>query len=313
MSQHFEQFGERVNLMYLNTTQISSIESLTKDLNNRFSPKVILVNHEKQLSTDNSLANLAIKYNMLYISAYQIIKQHITQKTEWGEKLLKSKRERDVVDQIKVADDFKEAEFSPVHYDLHNVMLLLKETVSQKKTNQKFVLLEGLCNSQKLSDQDDQLELRFMDELFCIEAVLGEVKAVIELKFELEEEIIREDQIEYEQFPEEPVPEEKPKAAEGEEEEEPPAEEGEEGEKKAPVFRKEDYQWTVSNRKPKKLLALFTGCKGINTLHEVKTSDVFGANRHDQISTSLDEFCRRLQDSDNADKYLFQQVIFNNE
>lgn len=60
-------------------------------------------------------------------------------------------------------------------------MQLLKETVSAKRTNQKFVLLEGICNSQKLSELDDQLELRFMDELFCIETVLGEVKAVVGL------------------------------------------------------------------------------------------------------------------------------------
>jgi len=60
-------------------------------------------------------------------------------------------------------------------------MQLLKETVASKRTNQKFVLLEGLCNSQKLSQVDDQLELRFMDELFSIETILGEVKAVVGL------------------------------------------------------------------------------------------------------------------------------------
>tara|TARA_B110000285_G_C14898435_1_gene502009 strand:+ start:141 stop:332 length:192 start_codon:yes stop_codon:yes gene_type:complete len=62
-------------------------------------------------------------------------------------------------------------------------MQLLKETVAAKRTNQKFVLLEGLCNSQKLSQVDDQLELRFMDELFSIETILGEVKAVVGLQY----------------------------------------------------------------------------------------------------------------------------------
>jgi len=33
-------------------------------------PRVILVNHEKRLSVDTTCANLAIKYNMLYLSAY---------------------------------------------------------------------------------------------------------------------------------------------------------------------------------------------------------------------------------------------------
>lgn len=41
----FETFGGRVNILHLNTSQCSSIESTTKDLNNKFAPKVILVNH----------------------------------------------------------------------------------------------------------------------------------------------------------------------------------------------------------------------------------------------------------------------------
>lgn len=77
LNTHFEQFAGRVNCMNMNTSQCSSIESTTKDLNNKFAPKVILVNHEKQLPVDNTCSNLAIKYNMIYISAYQVIKQNI--------------------------------------------------------------------------------------------------------------------------------------------------------------------------------------------------------------------------------------------
>jgi len=66
----------------------------------------------------------------------------------------------------QVRDEFNESEYSPVHFDVSLVCQLLKKTISEKRTNQKFVLLEGLCNSQKLSNVDDQLELRFMDELF---------------------------------------------------------------------------------------------------------------------------------------------------
>ena len=73
----FEQYGGRVNIMHLNTSLVSSIESTTKDLNNKFAPKVILVNHQKALGVDNTCSNLAIKYNMIYISAYQVIKQNI--------------------------------------------------------------------------------------------------------------------------------------------------------------------------------------------------------------------------------------------
>lgn len=79
-------------------------------------------------------------------------------------------------------------------------MQLLKETVAAKRTNQKFVLLEGLCNSQKLSQVDDQLELRFMDELFSIETILGEVKAVVGLQYAQEPELEDESTTKYEEF-----------------------------------------------------------------------------------------------------------------
>lgn len=82
---------------------------------------------------------------------------------------------------IQGRDEFNEAEYSAVHFDLNLVMQLLKETLGQKRTNQKFVILEGLCNSMKLENSDDQLELRYMDELFAIEAIIGEVAAVIGL------------------------------------------------------------------------------------------------------------------------------------
>ena len=102
-------------------------------------------------------------------------------------------------------------------------MQLLKETIATKRTSQRFVLLEGLCNSQKLSVLDDQLELRYMDELFQIEATVGEVAAVIGLQFSSEPEFLSDDQIEYEKFPE-PVVEEVKEKAEGVEDEggEPP-------------------------------------------------------------------------------------------
>lgn len=72
----------RINTYHLDTAQ--SIESITKELSNSFLPKVLLVNHEKRLGIDTTCANLAIKYNMIYISAYQIIKGHIEGNTDWG-------------------------------------------------------------------------------------------------------------------------------------------------------------------------------------------------------------------------------------
>lgn len=48
----------------------SSLETTLKELNSKFLPKVILVNHEKELDVDTTCSNLAIKYNMVYLSAY---------------------------------------------------------------------------------------------------------------------------------------------------------------------------------------------------------------------------------------------------
>jgi hypothetical protein len=100
-------------------------------------------------------------------------------------------------------------------------------------------LLEGLCNSQKLSEVDDQLELRFMDELFSIETILGEVKAVVGLQYVQEPELEDESTTKYEEFEkvEEVVAAKAPaEGEEGEEAEEAAPEEEEGGEKKAPAF-----------------------------------------------------------------------------
>ena len=298
----------KVEICCTDTSKIASVESFTKDLNNKFSSKVVLVNHEQTIGVDNTCSNLAIKYNMIYISAYQCIKHHIENKTDWGLKLCANRKEKGVV--LEKVDDFMEQLYSPVHFDMSIIMQLMKETISSKTTNQKFVIIEGLCNSLKLSDVENQLELRLMDEFFNIEATLGEVKAIIGLQYNEEQEYVREDEIEYEQFPEAPVEEVKEKKEGEEDEEEAPVEEEDDGEKKAPAFKKEEYQWTISNRKPKNLPQLYQGCKGINTLHECKTSDMFGVTKEEQISKSMDDFFNRLHEPDNSDKYLYQQIIF---
>jgi len=61
--------------MSLDTSR--SLESTLRDLRRSFAPGVIIVNHEKRFNIDIVVANLAIKYNLLYISVYQLIKQHI--------------------------------------------------------------------------------------------------------------------------------------------------------------------------------------------------------------------------------------------
>lgn len=152
-------------------------------------------------------------------------------------------------------DEFNEAEFSAVHFDQQTVMDLLKDTIASKRTNQGYVLLEGMCNNPKLMNEQDQMELRLMDEFIDIEKNLGCIKAIIGLQFAYEAEAVDEANLEWEKFPEgAPVAEAKPAEGEGEE--------GEDGAKKAPTYRPEDYQWTITNGKSKNLPQIFLGAKG---------------------------------------------------
>lgn len=123
----------RVTCLTLNTD--SSLESTIGELVNSFAPRVLLVNHEKRLGIDTTCANLAIKYNMIYISAYQIIKQHIEGKTEWGKRLLASKRTKEISLTTQVRDEFNELEYSPVHFNQNDVIQLIRDTIMQKRTN----------------------------------------------------------------------------------------------------------------------------------------------------------------------------------
>jgi hypothetical protein len=136
----------------------AATEAVCKEISSKFCPKLILVNHEKKLPVDTICANLALKYNMLYISAYQLIKYHIVSDTAWGQKLSVEKAERALTAELKsVEDEFDEAKYSPVHFKMPTVCAVIKECVQQKRTNQTYVLLEGMCNMKKLANEDDQL------------------------------------------------------------------------------------------------------------------------------------------------------------
>ena len=117
---------------------------------------------------------------MLYMSVYQLIKKEIEANTDIGQALNASKKLKAVsLDANK--DEFEEAKYSPVHFSMPLVMDLVTQTIAANRTNQKFILLEGLCNSSKLESDDQRLELRYMDEFFAIEKGIGEVFAVISL------------------------------------------------------------------------------------------------------------------------------------
>ena len=88
----------------LHTINSNTIEGAIQSLKDIFSAKVIFVNHEKRLDVDTVLSNLAIKYNMLYLSVYQLIKQHIRENSEIGKFLLKNKKAKVLNDSARLLD-----------------------------------------------------------------------------------------------------------------------------------------------------------------------------------------------------------------
>jgi hypothetical protein len=89
MSAALAQFGDRVKEISLDTGV--SKETLTNELRSQFCVKVIIVNHDKKLNVDVVCSNLSIKYNMLYLSVYQLIKNEIECNTEMGRRLTLTK------------------------------------------------------------------------------------------------------------------------------------------------------------------------------------------------------------------------------
>ena len=60
--------------------------------------RVLLVHHENSLLVDVPLANLAIKYNMLYVSASLVIKAHIEGRSDLGKSLQATKKPKPTVE-----------------------------------------------------------------------------------------------------------------------------------------------------------------------------------------------------------------------
>ena len=154
-----------------------------------------------------------------------------------------------------------------------------------------------------------------MDEFFAIEQHLGEVAAVISLQFAME--ATEDKDVAYEKKEEKDEEEAKPQPkADGDDA---PADGGEEGgEAKAPKWNAGDYEWTVTNRKPKNLPQVYLRSKGPKkTKHEVKMADSFSTSSYEAISKSLDEFCLAVKKEDDAKCkaeawfYLYQQIVFN--
>lgn len=204
-------------------------------------------------------------------------------------------------------DEFEEAEYSAAHFDMKVVLEMLSATLMEKRTNQSFVLLEGLCNQKKLEDEKDRFIVRNMDELFAIEKGLGHIAGCINLTYKLDPTEFVCDK--YEEF-EEPVVEEKKVEQQFDEEGnpiEPPAQEeapAEEEAEKAPKFNPADFKWTITNKVSKNMPQVFKDFKGANCLIEEKSSASFADVAAEAVTMALDAFCGRVL-ADHNGKYIY--------
>ena len=78
----FEEFQHSIASYYEGFQAVTfktddSKETTISNVRNLFSAQVVLVNHERRLQVDTACSNIAIKFNMLYLSVHQLIKEHI--------------------------------------------------------------------------------------------------------------------------------------------------------------------------------------------------------------------------------------------
>jgi len=81
--------------------------------------------------------------------------------------------------------------------------------------------------------------------------------------------------------------------------------------KKAPFNPKEFTNgWTITDRKSKNLLTLFTNMRGINNQTEVKEAELYACKTNaETVTASLDDFCTRITE-ENTSRNLYMQVLF---
>lgn len=236
---------------------------------------------------------------MIYLSATKIIKNHIEKNTEWGSKLLASKIEKPIEDQ-------ENAQYLAVHYDLPTVLNLLKDTITLTRTNQKYVIIEGLCSS-ALTVEDHQMELRVMDEFFKVESNIGEVVGVCCIS-KSEQPLVL-DNVEMVEFVESVKEASKQQTIDPDAEaEDAPADPVPEAANDKPSFKPQDFEWTMSDRRPKNLAMLYHGCKDSKeTNFVVKKQQEFDDIQNKAIAMGIDEFCGNAVDGEGKNQYL--QVV----
>lgn len=92
LNKAFEPFSNMQIFDVLETDR--SEEATMGALKNLYRAKIVIVNHAPSLPVDTPCANLAIRYNMLYLSVHQLIREHIRSNSKMGQRLLESRQQR---------------------------------------------------------------------------------------------------------------------------------------------------------------------------------------------------------------------------
>jgi len=168
----------------INTDQ--NEEFLTSKLKSIYQPNIILLKHEKSLEIDSIFTNLSIKYNFLYISLDEIIKNEIIRKTALGKELNRTKVCKEITEDFASNENI---EFCAIHYDQKLILKILKDILSKSSGKYQIAIINGYLNSHKLKGYEEKQDFRAMDELFAIEKEIGQIKGVINLTKSICEDI----------------------------------------------------------------------------------------------------------------------------
>jgi hypothetical protein len=139
LKDHFNQYCQinKIHARFITLNTDVEQEKVTAQLKAEFAAKVILVNHSRKFDVDAKCSNLSIKYSMLYLSVYQLIKSHIQNDTSIGKALTKARKPKTMrAMEFWEQDPHHEREFSAVHFDLEVVIRMIQATIAEKRTDQ---------------------------------------------------------------------------------------------------------------------------------------------------------------------------------
>ena len=103
-----------------------------------FQPKIVLLSHEKRFQTDTPAANLSLRHRFLYISVYQLIREHVRKNSPLAQKLMAGRNPgRQVVLDYTMKDEFEETEFSAALFELPAVLEMVKQRIDEVRRDER--------------------------------------------------------------------------------------------------------------------------------------------------------------------------------